>query len=45
MGETFGHIIAEQFRRLKYGDRYWHETSDKEVGFTDRKSLLRREDY
>ena len=33
VGETFGHIIAEQFRRLKYADRFWHETADKNLGF------------
>jgi len=35
VGETFGHIIGKQFHQLKYGDRFWHETPDEFVGFTD----------
>ncbi|XP_067938829.1 peroxidasin-like [Watersipora subatra] len=35
VGETFANILGEQFRRLKYGDRFWHETSDTVTGFTD----------
>ena len=38
VGETFAEIIGEQFKRLKYGDRFWHETSDPVTGFTDSKS-------
>lgn len=34
VGETFGNLIAEQFRRIKKGDRFWHETSDPTARFT-----------
>ena len=40
VGETFGNIIGEQFRRMKFGDRFWHETDDPVTGFTDGKRLL-----
>ncbi|KAF6029139.1 hypothetical protein EB796_012536 [Bugula neritina] len=35
VGETFAHIIAMQFKMLRYGDRFWHETPDQKIGFTD----------
>jgi len=34
VGPTFGCIIAQQFQRLKRCDRFWHETSDTNIGFT-----------
>jgi len=37
VGETFAHIIAMQFKMLRYGDRFWHETPDQKIGFTDGK--------
>jgi len=37
VGETFAHIIAMQFKKLRYGDRFWHETPDQKIGFTDGK--------
>ena len=40
VGETFGNIIGEQFRRIKFGDRFWHETDDATTRFTDGKKLF-----
>ncbi|RWS06651.1 Peroxidasin-like protein, partial [Dinothrombium tinctorium] len=35
VGPTFGCVVGEQFRRLKRCDRFWHETSDPFVRFTE----------
>ncbi|XP_076469761.1 chorion peroxidase-like [Babylonia areolata] len=35
LGDTFSHIVAEQMRRLKVGDRFFF-THSEDVGFTDR---------
>ena len=33
VGELFANIIGEQFNRMKFGDRFWHETNDRTVRF------------
>ena len=34
LGPTFSCIVAEQFRTLRFGDRFWYERADPVVGFT-----------
>ncbi|PVD24488.1 hypothetical protein C0Q70_14971 [Pomacea canaliculata] len=34
VGETFAHILGQQFHDLKFGDKYFFETSDQRYGFT-----------
>ncbi|CAH2103015.1 unnamed protein product [Euphydryas editha] len=34
LSPTLTCLIADQFLRLKIGDRFWYETSDETVGFT-----------
>lgn len=35
MGPTFGCVLGFQFKRLRQCDRFWHETSDPFVRFTE----------
>ncbi|OPL33488.1 hypothetical protein AM593_09419, partial [Mytilus galloprovincialis] len=35
VGPTFACLIGEQFEALKKGDRFWYETPNSAIGFTD----------
>ncbi|XP_071090170.1 salivary peroxidase/catechol oxidase-like [Haliotis cracherodii] len=34
VGPTFAFMIGLQFHRIKWGDRFWHQTADEHIGFT-----------
>ncbi|XP_046567240.1 peroxidase-like [Haliotis rubra] len=35
VGPTFGYILAKQFYNLRVGDRFWYQTKNSTLGFTD----------
>lgn len=40
LGPTLTCLIADQFYRLKYGDRFWYETYEKPQAFTPGNDFL-----
>lgn len=39
VGPTFTCVLAKQFRDLKFGDRFWYETSQAPASFTPSNNL------
>ncbi|KAK3095477.1 hypothetical protein FSP39_015149 [Pinctada imbricata] len=35
VGPLFGCLLAEQFRKLKFGDRFWYDRQNDQIGFTE----------
>lgn len=34
VGDTFTYILAQGFKNLRFGDRFWYERDDSHIGFT-----------
>lgn len=39
LGPTITCLLADQFLRIKSGDRYWYETSEKPQAFDEGKDI------
>ena len=45
VGEVFANIMGLQFKKIKFGDRFWHETNDPIVRFTNGEYTVSDCDY